>query len=655
MPLKKEPANTMMEPEEPPSPLSANSKGKIFKQLQKLQKRSPDKFNEALVNAALSMCKFPRVFEKQLGSLQSAYENCQTIVLVKESLEKAIKDYLNIEGIQQFQELLKEAFDEKDWNSKFLLFLVKALELKFEEGQVVEATIQKGKIYWRILQNGKVLYNRYEDFNFANTNPWRMSGEQFRQFKGSGKRSGTVAITGKRFIAYFEQKYKPQAAAIWKELKQKGILNDKDRLSDGWRAISNDSIELSSVEPEPGEVIILRKDVLKCLRKLGADKGKIISRNEFIEWWNDIYQYRAGLIWDELKRTKVFNDENKLEKDLKDIKIKEFLTGLCLNYKNIAKAIREIVCNKDYEKNPKDINRPKWVIYRPERTLKTWSKTGYIKNGYPKDNNYCTKLWDVGTYDDLRLHRNTGTNLEYDHIPSDCILKEKSKLVLLDNENSIKRLKDEIEEIDKKLQDEREKLLDEKGIPYLTRGKQEEIENEKIQTLEEQVNKKNGNIEELKIESAQITAEKDPNKHGNLWWTIAIPKKLHGQGVTFRQNSSEQLASDEHPFLKDVREYLEILDKRPEDFLLTIDDYIKALGAFRYLYRCQVRESVPVNKKYRTGIAPQSFFKNAKETTDEIDKLFSEKMKDFIEKREGIKQRREKDKHSDVKKKLIYK
>ncbi len=76
------------------------------------------------------------------------------------------------------------------------------------------------------------------------------------------------------------------------------------------------------------------------------------------------------------------------------------------------------------------------------------------------------------------------------------------------------------------------------------------------------------------------------------------------------------------------------LEKRSKDFFLGTDDYIKALGAFRYLYRQQVKQPLPLAGHYKTGLIPQTFFQKPKDK-QAIDNFFAEKMKFFLNKREG--------------------
>ncbi len=147
--------------------------------------------------------------------------------------------------------MLQEAFDEAACKSNLLFFLTKQLDINFHQEPLVEATIQEGKINWRIVTNAQVLYTRQKEFNFAHTNPWRMTWEQFRLFKDSGKRSGTVAITLKRFLQCLPKQHQEQATAVWQELKNKNILTDKNRLSDGWRVIAGNQIELDTLTNFP--------------------------------------------------------------------------------------------------------------------------------------------------------------------------------------------------------------------------------------------------------------------------------------------------------------------------------------------------------------------------------------------------------------------
>ena len=67
------------------------------------------------------------------------------------------------------------------------------------------------------------------------------------------------------------------------------------------------------------------------------------------------------------------------------------------------------------------------------------------------------------------------------------------------------------------------------------------------------------------------------------------------------------------------------------------DDYLKALGAFRYLFRQQVKTHKPIQEeRYSIGLVPYTFFQNQdKVLKQKIDDVFNEKIAACIIKREG--------------------
>lgn len=127
------------------------------------------------------------------------------------------------------------------------------------------------------------------------------------------------------------------------------------------------------------------------------------------------------------------------------------------------------------------------------------------------------------------------------------------------------------------------------------------------------------------------------NEDEAMWWAIALPKKLH--------RISPTTESEDHPdFLNIIQFYFENLEKYPEIFNVTKEDYWKALGAFRYLYRCQAKEHADIKcfeqdakegkmKEVKginaIGKASFSFFANP-EDTKRIDALFVNKIKSFL-------------------------
>ncbi len=271
---------------------------------------------------------------------------------------------------------------------------------------------------------------------------------------------------------------------------------------------------------------------------------------------------------------------------------------------------------------------PDAKIYRPELSPKEWKGTGLVLNDSPRTQNHCTRLWDVGVYDELDKHRSSkdekekygGEILNYDHIPSTAVLKNKSSAEIEQCESDLAVAKSELKT-----------RMQSPPVIIGTTRKQKKIilVNPKIAKLEKKIAEIEVKLEKLKTGIKSETED--------LAFAIAIPKKLHKQGETFLESAQAQSSSTEHPFLKDIIAYLDMLESRPEDFnLRSSDDYIKALGAFRYLYhtQCKPPES-SLSEQYPIGrISHYSFFQDPA-VKKKIDSLFQERIRSLMTKREG--------------------
>jgi hypothetical protein len=93
-----------------------------------------------------------------------------------------------------------------------------------------------------------------------------------------------------------------------------------------------------------------------------------------------------------------------------------------------------------------------------------------------------------------------------------------------------------------------------------------------------------------------------------------------------------------NPFVADVTGNLARLKKDPDNFgIKFFDDYLHALGAFRFLYRVQSKPATPaIANQVPIGRLASTFFQNPKDKED-LDKFFTQDVKEFISKREGLK------------------
>lgn len=604
--------------------LSPDMKKNIFNQLKKV---SDDALLKALQIALKNQNKFPKPLGNEIDDFYILITKHKANQKIIQHTENALAEYLVSDGLKAFKEILKAEFVESNWPSNFLCTLTESLNIKLNVEPHVQVAIENGKVFWRIMKGKREMFNKFkkegQEIDFASLETWNMTWQQFRLFKDSGKRSSNVEITLERFKKIFEESLHAQAEMVWNELKELGILNNKNKLSDAWRAISGQNITLESITGAVPNSIITAEKLKESLKALaGAKKTGIISKNNFKNWWPAELQLKAGVIWDKLKAAGHINNHNKLNTFV--FSYKDMVAGINLNYKNIVDALYDVANNKKYTVVINEI--PNGSAFRKERSIKSWNETGRVTCSEAKDDEYCTKLWDVSIYDILGSHRNSenetaennSQKLNYDHIPSADSLKAKAKSLIQQKEKQIKDLEEKIDASEQELNELKE---------------DEDDQQEAIEEIEDKISELNINKENFKSTKNRITSEmKD---HGKIWWTIAIPEKLHKQGETFMQSSKDQAKTTDGHFLKDVTDYLDKLEKRPEEFSIKQDDYLKALGAFRYLYKKNVTKHQNINGQYSIGTVPQTLF-NAK-NKQAVDKLMRERAINFLQNREGIK------------------
>jgi len=542
------------------SPLVLSQKQKMIEEIKKTDEAT---LKNILLQAALNDCVIPYPENQDLIELQSQYRKHKNRA-AGPGLNTAITEYIEKEGIQHFQSFLKQPVkpeNESKWNDKFLKFVMQESDVKIEEEPVVEATIQDGKILWRIMK-GDICVNERHKFKAPPERTWRMSWPLFRIFKDSGKRGSNVKITRELFVRRFSEmnaEHKMHAPAIYAQLKSEGILNARDRLSYGWRALSK-------------KYVTLVKD----------------------------------------------ND---------------------LKYDCIVKTLDKI-CEQDAKEKIKDIDGA--YIHRVERTPKGWSSTGQILNAAPTTEANRTIVWDVSIYDDLTKHSQKNDGLQNDHIPSQAILNDKLKET--EAYKKCKEYEEKIASIEAKL-----KLLNQQQ----EQKKDSTIQEQQGVTTRTQTNtsstdeKFKNQCKSYNDEISQYQKERDEIKlddiEGANWWAVAVPNGLHKASESYKAKLEDQKASNEHPFLTNVKVYLKILENPSLSKEITrgffdgckdlLDTYIKALGAFRYLYRCQVKPPTNVKGHYAIGSIPQLLF--SQDARKKIDDLFLEKMQTLMKKREG--------------------
>lgn len=111
------------------------------------------------------------------------------------------------------------------------------------------------------------------------------------------------------------------------------------------------------------------------------------------------------------------------------------------------------------------------------------------------------------------------------------------------------------------------------------------------------------------------------------WGCVAISHDLHKQGVSHSESSASQIKRINKPFFDEVSDYLNKLEMNWQHTLLIDNEYLKALGAFRYLHRCNITG--------KFGAVPYGFFNENRDLREEIDQLIMDRLERFTIKKEG--------------------
>ncbi len=602
-------------------PLASDVKLKFLQDFQQWRLEngiSDEALIPVLQEAAWCFKQFPEPLHQKLKDLQSALKVHNNNEKVLSHIKKVITEFFHTEGIGMWNTLLKELptdvekFDAKQWRSSFIHFLAQKLQKELEQQHDIEVVIENGKLYWRLTKSDNTEFNKHETF-FSETTTnriVRMPWEWFTMLKNGGKRSGNVVIDEKLFVSKFPEYHRDQAAAIHAELKEKGILNEKNRLTDYWRVCSGKTMSLQSL----ADFVIKRREVQVVVSKLKKDTIWTQSEENFVNEFIDKKKQKAAFIWKKLSQKKVIMESNK--KMVVTIQVKKLTLNfpedegtdvtqakLNLEYSDIVKVLYDIV-----QSHQTEVAGLK--TFRKERSRKDWcNSSGRITNNKEAD---PVTLWDVCIYDNLSKLKREKSNIDYDHIPSCAVLKRELKPVKT-------RLEEQLKELEKTATQQK----------TITKKKQTEQEISEIKAklllLTQELDK--GRISKESQKDGQGNDDKGEKKykqvHGPYWWTIAIPSELHQQGLTFAKSTAEQVQLGGHPFLRDISHYLRILESGDTA------QYFQALSAFRYMYRCQTKDYEPIGNQVFIGSTPKQFFINEKDL-QQLDKFFMEKLQDFM-------------------------
>lgn len=226
--------------------LSVQAKKSICKKLK--EKIDHKSLPSLLETAAYCNLILPPLFRQNISSLFEArkiHENHPQVLL---HLDMAIKSFFENHAVELLMQSLEEDFDANHWSSAFLEYLSRHLKLKKIEESYVSGKIDEGKIYWKYIRKGELMYCNYDKYDSLQKPEFKMSYEKFIQFKNSGKRHGNVRITKQRFVdCFIKPKRTTAAGVIWEELKDKKIIDENGRLSPVFHLLSNEVIPLKKM------------------------------------------------------------------------------------------------------------------------------------------------------------------------------------------------------------------------------------------------------------------------------------------------------------------------------------------------------------------------------------------------------------------------
>ncbi len=538
-----------------------------------------------LSNLAKAGIKFPAPLNEALDDLQSALRKHNANKNVGLFIESAL-DEIIIQSNGSFLEEFKKIDLQKIENvsSDFLFFLGEELECDLDSHHVgdrlVESTIKNGKIFWRVIDgHHQPLHLRHLPSRgdiFQENKTWVMDWTLFNLLKNSGKRTGTVEITESRFVTSFVNQYnrKKISVRVAEAKIDAQLFNSASSPGESYERRARSviaNVETAMALPNksyfktcwqtfsPIYIEKLKKDFKTPSNRTVAHIKTILAQLD-----NDIEQKKiadAQSIWNELRDKGILNHRNRFSHSWRVLP-QQYITLTTLpkyiTYQNIVAILYGIADNEDYKEN---IPNSDFFIFRKERSVKSWSTEGLVKN---KNVDHPIKQLDVSVYGHIKLYTNK-QSLDHDHIPSEERLKHEAKKL-----------------------------------------------------------------------SSEWTFSQQEENNGDLFWTMALPHALHTRGNTYFRTYAQQMASDDgsHPFLQDLKVYFVRLDDDYKSGQITVTEYIEYIGAFRHLYRCQVKFPQPIDGKTTLPMTPHLLFRDLN-SLRQMDEMLNKKIQSLLNKNRG--------------------
>lgn len=326
-------------------------------------------------------------------------------------------------------------------------------------------------------------------------------------------------------------------------------------------------------------------DTFRVFKDSGKRGGtNAITKARFVAHFQIRQQTAAENIWNQLKQKGILDKHDRLSHYWHNISGKVALQGVtsAVNYDKISTVLNQIGNDSSFAETIPYI--PSATIFRLDRSPKSWKLSSRIQNLEPKSDKYKVEQWDVDSYGNLTSHAQSGDGLDHDHIPSVFRLEDFKKTLINQSYQQIDTINQRIKSGYANADDQ---LTLNQWQTYVT----------------------------------CVTPETKDN-----WGCVELPESLHKQGLTYKLNKAEQKIKITEPFYNEVEEYLNILEKDWQQTQID-DNYLKALGAFRYAFRSQS------NGKF--GTVPFQFFNQNLELKQKIDSLIFERLQLFMDKREG--------------------
>lgn len=305
-----------------------------------------------------------------------------------------------------------------------------------------------------------------------------------------------------------------------------------------------------------------------------------------------IAQESASRIWRELCEQGVLTKNYRLSNAWAALSAETVSLKSVLNnewYPLIAQALENISNNPRHA----EIMPFQLPIYRPSLVTKKWFKSKRVCNNLEQKNYYATRPWDVSVHSDLSAYTlpNLSTPYIIDHIPS----KSQIKSYCLDRIAQCKR----------NIELYRSTSHNLRQMPH------------EIIRLEQQ---------KTDFENEYEILKKD-NKGSNLW-CINITKELDDLGDTTRTPQQRQKALS---FFTSIKKHLDDLKKFMNEGKFSIEEYLLALGAFRYMYSRFCKKIKNVQNTQSIHPISYHFFglPEQAERRAEIDQFFIEEMQNY--------------------------